>query len=146
METVTKSGISGLRRFLTYHLPAILYAGLVVGLSSIPYLKGPSLKFIAFDKLAHFLEYSIFAFLTFRSFSHLTMRITSNRAFLLSILFLSVFALLDEFHQSFVPGRHADVADLGTDIAGAFLVIAFMWIRRRRLASEKGQNGRIPAQ
>ena len=127
-----------LRWFLVYQLPTILYAGLVIGLSSIPYLKSPSLKFFTFDKVAHFLEYSIFAFLTFRSFSHLSARINVNRAFLLSLLFLSIFALLDEYHQSFVPGRHADIADLGTDILGAFLVISYMWLRRRRLGAESG--------
>lgn len=134
----TGNARGSLRWFLVYHLPTILYAGLVVALSSIPYLKSPSLKFFTFDKVAHFLEYSVFAFLTFRSFSHLSGRINANRAFLLSILFLSLFALVDEFHQSFVPGRHADVADLLTDLLGAFLVISFLWLRRHRLSRESG--------
>jgi VanZ family protein len=51
---------------------------------------------------------------------------------------LSVFALLDEFHQKFVPGRHADLADLLTDLIGAFLVISFLWLRGRRLRPENG--------
>lgn len=134
----TGNAPKGLRWFLVYHLPTILYAGLIIGLSSIPYLKSPSLKFFTFDKVAHFLEYSIFAFLTFRSFSNLSVKINVNRAYLLSLLFLSLFALLDEFHQSFVPGRHADVADLLTDFLGAFLVISFLWLRGRRLRPESG--------
>ena len=123
------------RRFLWYHFPLILYAILVIGVSSLRNLRGPHVDFIALDKLAHFVEYALFALLTWRSFSHLSSRLSANMALLLSLLFLAVFALIDEYFQSFIPGRHADAADWATDILGAFLVLALLWIRRRRKAA-----------
>jgi VanZ family protein len=127
-----QSGPSFRGQFLVYHLPVILYAAVVLSLSSIPDLKGPSVRHIVLDKPAHFLEYALFGFLTFRSFSNMTSRITNNLAGLLSVLSLSLFALLDEYYQSFVPGRNYDTADLVTDILGAFLVISFLWLRKRK--------------
>ena len=126
------------RHVLTYHVPMILYACIVIAVSSIPNLKTPSVEFFAVDKLAHFIEYAIFGFLTFRSFSHLREGIRVNLALLLSILFLSVFAMIDEYHQRFIPGRQADVADVATDLLGAVLVIVFLWLRLHRKESPEG--------
>jgi len=123
---------SRIRWFLVYHLPAVAYATAIILMSSIPNLKAPEFRFLLFDKLAHFVEYAVFAFLTFRSFSHINHRITRSRAFLLSALFLSLFALLDELHQYFVPGRYSDVYDLIGDILGALVVLAYLWMRPPR--------------
>ncbi len=123
---------SRVKWFLVYHLPAIAYATAIILMSSIPNLKVPEFRFLLFDKLAHFVEYAVFAFLTFRSFSHISQKITRGRAFLLSALFLSLFALLDELHQYFVPGRYSDVYDLIGDILGALVVLAYLWMRPRR--------------
>jgi VanZ family protein len=120
---------SRIRWFLVYHLPAVAYATAIILMSSIPDLKAPEFRFLLFDKLAHFVEYAVFAFLTFRSFSHINQTITRGWAFLLSALFLSLFAFLDELHQYFVPGRYSDVYDLIGDILGALVVLAYLWMR-----------------
>ena len=42
-----------------------------------------------------------------------------------------VYALSDEFHQSFVPGRHPDPLDLVCDAAGALIGLGlWAWLRR----------------
>ena len=87
---------------------------------------------VALDKLVHFLEYAIFAFLAFRAFAHLTRTIRANTAYLLTIFFVSIFAVFDEYFQSFIPGRHMDALDLIVDIFGALLIATFLWLRRRR--------------
>lgn len=83
------------------------------------------------DKVAHFVEYALFAFLAFRSVSHLNSSIKGGPAALLSLGFLIVFAALDEYYQQFVPGREADAVDIMSDIAGALLVLAILWFRGR---------------
>jgi VanZ family protein len=122
------------RRFLWYHLPAILFAVAIFAVSSIPDLKGPDLKIVPFDKLAHFLEYAVFAYLIFRSLSQLTATTANTTVFILSLLLLGGFAALDEFHQKFVPGRTCDIADFATDLVGAVLVLLYFVLRRTRLS------------
>jgi VanZ family protein len=68
------------------------------------------------DLLFHFAEYSILGFLLFRS-------ITSDESltfhpFYGSLLIGIFFAILDEFHQSFVPGRHTSSIDMIFDSLG----------------------------
>jgi len=121
------------RKFVYYHLPVILFAGAIITVSSIPYMQTPEFKLIAVDKLGHFLEYAIFAFLTFRSFSNFRENMSGNLAYVMSLLFLGLFAILDEYYQSFIPGRFSDVADFMVDISGSFLVVTFFWLRYRRL-------------
>ncbi len=38
------------------------------------------------------------------------------------VIFAGLYALTDEFHQWFVPGRHADLWDAAADVAGAIAV------------------------
>lgn len=59
-------------------------------------------------KSAHFTEYFVLGWL---------LRRTGLQA-LKAILFLIVWAMLDEYHQSFVPGRSAALMDVGIDSAG----------------------------
>jgi VanZ family protein len=74
-------------------------------------------------KAGHFTEYAVLAFLARRAF------ITSSNAFIqrywfrLGLLLVVIYALLDEFHQSFVPSRTASVYDSAVDVAGGLTVL-----------------------
>jgi VanZ family protein len=74
-------------------------------------------------KVAHFTEYAILGFLAARAFR------TSPRWFLISAVLVVVYALLDEYHQSFVPSRTASVFDSFIDMAGG---ITALILRRRK--------------
>ena len=68
------------------------------------------------DMFFHFVEYSILGFLLFRS-------IISDESLAFHPLYGSLligisFAILDEFHQSFVPGRHMSSIDMFFDSIG----------------------------
>jgi len=123
---------SRLVRFLKYHLPLILYAGLILAVSSIPNLHPPRLRWLPSDKVAHFCEYAILALLAFRSFSNIGARTPILRAALVSGLFLSLFALLDETYQKMIPGRHFDLMDYAVDLLGGLLVLLILSFRRQR--------------
>jgi VanZ family protein len=122
-----------MRDFLVYHLPALLYAGLIIAASSIPNLKTPKLVDFQLDKAIHFIEYALFAFLTYRSAVHISSKVTQNRALILSSIFVLGFAILDEFYQKYVPGRDSGIGDLSMDLIGAALVLILLWIREKRL-------------
>ena len=104
-----------------------MYAGLIIAVSSIPHLKAPKIINFQFDKAAHFLEYALLAFLTFRSSTHLNSQMTRHMAILLSALFIAIFATLDELYQRTVPGRHSGLGDLAMDLTGAALVLILLW-------------------
>ena len=68
------------------------------------------------DIFFHFVEYLILGFLLFQS-------ITTDDFFTInstygSILIGILFAISDEFHQSFVPGRHMSLFDMLYDTIG----------------------------
>lgn len=86
-------------------------------------------------KAAHFSEYAVLAFLARRAF------ITSMNAFIrqhwfrLGLLLVILYALLDEFHQSFVPSRTASIYDSAIDVAGGLTVLLIC-----RLFGKRGQE------
>jgi VanZ family protein len=122
--------MSGPKKFIYYHLPAILYAGLIITISSLQRLPTDQIGFVGADKVAHFFEYALFAFLTFRSFSNIGQRVSLRLALLLSLFFLVIFAAVDEYYQHLV-GRSADFWDLVADVFGACLVLLLLWLRER---------------
>lgn len=125
---------SRLKIFSLYHLPVLLYGVGVLGLSSIPNLSTPGLEFAFSDKLAHLLEYAVFAALLFRSLAHLAGRTNSNPVLVRVAIYLALFAIADEILlQRFVPGRHSDLYDLLSDWSGVCLGLAgariYLWYK-----------------
>ena len=68
------------------------------------------------DYFFHFAEYSILGFLLFRSIT--SDELLTVHPFYGSLLIGISFAILDEFHQSFVPGRHMSSIDMIFDSLG----------------------------
>lgn len=75
-------------------------------------------------KCAHMFEYAVLFWLT--RWSAITIR---RPSFIVPGMFAFVFCLLyaasDEYHQSFVPGRSAQLQDVAVDMAGS-LIAAFL--------------------
>ena len=121
-----------MRNFLIYHLPLIVYGAAILLVSSIPHLKSPELRILAADKVAHTLEYALFALLAYRSLSNLGKESGVNLTFILSLSLLAVFALLDELLQSFTPGRHPELGDYLFDLLGGVIVLVYLRWRQGR--------------
>jgi len=111
--------------FSKYWLPVLIWLGLIfVGSTDalsaeqtsrflVPFLRwlDPQISFatiaaihFALRKLGHLTEYAIFAALLW-----------------LAWLAAAIFAVTDEFHQSFVPSRTASPIDMMIDICGAMI-------------------------
>jgi len=106
----------------------LFWALLIFVLSSIPSLKTPDLGFHAQDKLAHAAEYGILGWLVFRSFRLFTTGL--KRTVFLVLLAGTAYAAVDEFHQLFVPGRHADLLDFVADALGVSASQVTLWLIR----------------
>ena len=81
------------------------------------------------DVAGHFVAYAVLAGLLAWALSGSGAGCTLWWSFALALFY----ALSDEFHQSFVPGRHPDVFDILTDAAGAAcMLLSLRYLRRRR--------------
>ncbi|MDP1629439.1 MAG: VanZ family protein [bacterium] len=118
---------------LIYWLPVFLWSALIFWFSSVPGLEsGLEVKTdFALRKLAHLAEYGILAILWIRALT--AAGLPRRRAFLFSILFCVAFAISDEIHQLYVPGREGKIYDVLIDAAGVILgaYIPEFWKTRR---------------
>lgn len=96
---------------------------LLSGRSQLPDLIGgwPGFQ----DVLGHFLAYGVLALLWRWALVGAGVARPGRWAFVLTVLY----GLSDEFHQSFVPGRHPDIFDILTDAAGAAAALVWMKLR-----------------
>jgi VanZ family protein len=107
-------------------LPAALYYGLIFYVSSRTVEFPLSLPGRHADKALHILEFAVLGWLLAFGFSRI--RSLSPRGRIAAVLLTgAVLGILDEVHQSFVPGRHADAWDVAADIVGIALGL---WIYR----------------
>ena len=113
-------------------LMALALMALLFYLSHQPSLHTPSL-FTGQDKLAHATVYGLLGVLLLGALPQSAGRY-SWRQITVSALIASLYGMSDELHQSFVPGRSAEVGDWLADSAGALIaVVLFAWLVRRRL-------------
>jgi VanZ family protein len=98
-------------------LPPVVLMGIIFAFSAQPSLdSGLGVIDLIGRKLIHFAEYALLCFLWWRPLATVT---TPRRAALYAFLIASGYALTDEFHQSFVDGRHGTPVDWLIDSAGA---------------------------
>ena len=86
---------------------------------------------------AHFTEYLVFGALLFVALRCTWPESSLGRLALAAIALASAYAVTDEFHQSFVPGRLCDPADWLTDTLGATLgAVIVLALSKRSGAAE----------
>ena len=110
-------------------LPALLWMGLIFYVSSRPNLpRHPDERTdFVLKKAGHGVEYGVLAFLLWRTLANTSQ---TNSPARWSFLFSLLYAISDEVHQVFVPGRSGTPLDVAFDALGAAL--ALLLIRRRQ--------------
>jgi VanZ family protein len=113
-------------------LPPLVLMGVIYAFSAQPSLdSGLGLIDQIGRKVIHFAEYALLCFLWWRPLATVT---TARRAALLAFLIASGYAITDEFHQSFVEGRHGNAFDWLIDSAGAAAAALVLRERERSVA------------
>ena len=109
-------------RLLWVWLPVVLWAAVIFALSSIPSLStGLGLWDTVLRKLAHAAAFALLGFLLVRALARELPAFAAGVAY----------AISDEIHQHFVPGRHASPVDVAIDAAGVLVgVLALQRLRR----------------
>jgi VanZ family protein len=98
-------------------VPVVVWAGVIFFFSSIPDLKSGLEYDFFLRKMAHITEYFIFTFLLYRAFKG-SFEINLFRLFMYPAVISFLYAISDEFHQSFVVGRTCTIRDVLIDGVG----------------------------
>jgi len=117
----------------------VLYAALIIIVSTSSSVSPPSLGVAWADKIYHFGEYFVYGLLIFRAFPNL--RTSPRRKFYYALLFLFglAYAAMDERVQYYIPNRDSSPYDWMADSIGylsagtLFLLISDWWKRRARV-------------
>ncbi|MBD0329953.1 MAG: VanZ family protein [Thermoleophilia bacterium] len=110
-------------------LPVVAWAAVIFALSSIPSLgTGLGVWDVVLRKLAHLTEFAILGAL-------LTRAVAPLAAFALGV----IYAVTDEVHQHFVPGRAGRPVDVAIDALGVAIGIAALRHVAARRASDDVQ-------
>jgi len=128
-------------RFLRYWLPVVAWCALIFAQSAFatPDI-GPSWPY--FDKMAHTAIYGLLGLLLCRALNTLDgWRARPFRLLAAATALTALYGLSDEWHQSFVPDRYAEAADVLADLLGGLLgseVCLLVWkIDARRRTRRK---------
>ena len=118
-------------KIICHWILVFIWAGMIFWMSSVPNLSPPADSFNILDfllkKSAHLGEYFILTILILGAF--LISRMSLKRAIVLSLALAVIYAVSDEWHQTFVVGRSGRIWDVVIDTAGVAAGIAFYYYR-----------------
>jgi VanZ family protein len=124
------------RPWLYLWLPLVAWMGLIFYLSAQPDLPHPEVGLLdtLFGSGAHAFVFGVLAVLWARVLGK------RDHALLIAFALTMLYALSDELHQAFVPGRTTDPWDLICDAIGAAVgLAAWAWLQKRRKRSRRGR-------
>lgn len=113
-------------------IPPVVVCGAIWWLSGQPTVLDPSVN----DKLAHLLAFGVLGALWGRAW-WFTTDWPTLKVGAVAFGLTAGYGVVDEIHQSFVPGRVASMADVGADVAGAalgVLLVLAAYVGTRALA------------
>ena len=125
------------KKLIIYWLPTLFWCTLIFILSSKPTTQASYFDLIDFiiKKSAHIFIYAMLYFLVFRAVNEvkiefinkrIKIKYTSGSSFFIPFLFCLLYAISDEYHQSFIPGRTARIRDIGFDFIGMFIAYKYV--------------------
>ncbi|HOW28704.1 MAG TPA: VanZ family protein [Elusimicrobiota bacterium] len=112
--------------------PVVVWCGLIFYLSGIPDLRSdlPGRWDLIARKAAHMFEYGILAWLFYRA-AQGSWNVSPRLAYWMTFAYCFIYAMGDEYHQSFVPGRYPSFLDVIIDAAGSMISLEIVRARIR---------------
>ena len=123
---------------MKYWVPPLLYMALIFGVSSLeqPQLPMPKFEWLTIDKLYHFIEYTILGGLLTRALVKAKPPVVPSKYIWLVAAVLSMlYGASDEWHQTFVPGRCATLADWVADALGSIAGVLTVYLYYKKKQS-----------
>ncbi len=132
--------MSRMLKIIRYWLPVFSVVGIIAYCSSLTPDELPQFDFPHIDKLKHIIAYGVLGFFIARALSEVwryePVRAPWLRIILTTMLYGSLYGAIDEWHQSFTPGRVVEFGDIVADfigsLLGAWLVRPYrFWLARK---------------
>ena len=110
----------------------------IFGFSSLPSAEMPNFGLLDFivKKGGHALGYGLLALAFLRGLKGESSAVVS-RQLLVAWILATLYSATDEYHQSFVPGRHPAYTDVMIDAFGAGLALLLIHLFRKKATSQK---------
>ena len=105
-----------------------------------PPLPMPKFEWLTIDKLYHFIEYAILGGLLAIAFVKAKPAIIPSELIWLVAAVLSIlYGASDEWHQTFVPGRLATLADWVADVLGSIagVLAVYLYYKKTKVSTKK---------
>ncbi len=124
-------------------VPPFLYMVLIFGISSLeqPPLPMPEFEWLTIDKLYHFVEYAILGALVARALVKAKPAILPSPRWIwcVAAVFSILYGASDEWHQTFVPGRFATLADWVADVLGSIAGVfgVYLYYKKQSVISNR---------
>ncbi|MDY0221980.1 MAG: VanZ family protein [Desulfobacterium sp.] len=130
-----------MKKTIFYRLPVIAYCALIFWQSSSASLDTLP-TFAHADKVMHFCGYALLGALVARMLVNETLLTLSLRNLILAaVIFSTLYGVGDEFHQSFVGERSADILDVVADGVGSVVGVGFYaGVRHSRNLRQETRN------
>jgi VanZ family protein len=110
-------------------IKVIAWMAVIFVVSSIPKSSIPKVKIFEFDKIFHMAEFLILAVLLSRAIGASFSNISFMKTAILAIIVSAFYAVFDEWHQKFIPGRVPDIFDFIVDFIGASIGVLIYRMR-----------------
>jgi VanZ family protein len=113
------------KTFVFYWLPVVVWMSFIFFWSARPQITTSTVAWQDFTikKSAHVFEYFILGILVYRSLIATT-NLTKKQAISAAVTWCLVYAVSDEFHQYFTPGRTPKLRDVVIDTVGGSAGVA----------------------
>ena len=123
------------------HLPLIIYWIILFILTSLP--SSLAIATDVSDKVNHFGAYGLLSVLLYLNlYFQDKIKILNKFPATFTVLIASIYGLLDELHQMFVPGRNAEFLDWLADFSGSLvpvLISRYLIKRFKQIEIEKNK-------
>lgn len=115
-------------KFMLYWLPSLLWMALIYYLSSFHKLQASVVGWQDFitRKTAHFMEYALL-FIFYNFALKQSTNIFYKKRLIYCLVLTIIYAISDEYHQTWVNGRTGKPFDIGIDSFGAFFGLFVVW-------------------
>lgn len=110
---------------ILFTLPLVVFSALIIILSHQSGITKVNFYFSGMDKIIHALAFFIYGLFAQVAFLANFRKLKNRNIIFIAVIFSLIFAVLDEYHQSFISGRNASFYDFLADAFGVFASIMF---------------------